>query len=231
MAIDFPNSPTANQTYTVGGKTWTYSVASYAIGATGPAGGKVFITPDTAGNTTGKYFEVAPFTWNGGGADPLVFWSLSAYATTAVTGANGEAIGTGYQNTLDIVAQGNTSSTAASMCSAYEANGFTDWFLPSKNELIELGNQQAIIGDLSTSIWYWSSTEVDPDGALNTAMYTPVSSMSNNVKYDAVFPAAIMARPVRSFTTEGGRWVVVDRTNNASNQIYDVTVLLRMETN
>ena len=38
MAIDFPNSPTANQTYTVGGKTWTYSVVTYAIGDTGPAG-------------------------------------------------------------------------------------------------------------------------------------------------------------------------------------------------
>lgn len=187
------------QDYEAGRKKAGTGPGAYAIGDIGPGGGKIFITPSTAGNTTGKYFEVAPFTWNGGGADPLVFWSLSAYATTAVTGANGEAIGTGYQNTLDIVAQGNTSSTAASMCSAYEANGLTDWFLPSKNELIELGNQQAIIGDLSTICWYWSSTEVDPDGALNTAMYTPVSSMSNNVKYDAVFPAAIMARPVRSF--------------------------------
>ena len=187
------------QDYEAGRRKAGTGPGAYAIGDIGPGGGKIFITPSTAGNSTGKYFEVAPFTWNGGGADPVVFWSLSAYATTAVTGANGEAIGTGYQNTLDIVAQGNTSSTAASMCSAYEANGLTDWFLPSKNELIELGNQQAIIGDLSTSYWYWSSTEVDPDGALNTAMYTPVSSMSNNVKYDAVFPAAIMARPVRSF--------------------------------
>ena len=32
--------------------------ASYSIGDTGPAGGKIFITPSTAGNTTGKYFEV-----------------------------------------------------------------------------------------------------------------------------------------------------------------------------
>ena len=38
----------------------TYSFpATYAIGDTGPAGGKIFITPTTAGNTTGKYFEAA----------------------------------------------------------------------------------------------------------------------------------------------------------------------------
>ena len=34
-----------------------------------------------------------------------------------------------------------------------------------------------------------------------------------------------------TWTWNGTAWVVVDKVNNASNQIYDVTVLLRMETN
>jgi len=37
-----------------------YSYPQYEIGDTGPGGGKIFITPLTTGNTTGKYFEVAP---------------------------------------------------------------------------------------------------------------------------------------------------------------------------
>ncbi len=35
----------------------------------------------------------------------------------------------------------------------------------------------------------------------------------------------------KTWTWNGEKWLVVDKTNNASNQLYDVTVLLRMETN
>jgi hypothetical protein len=35
----------------------------------------------------------------------------------------------------------------------------------------------------------------------------------------------------KTWKYDGEKWVVVDKVNNASNQIYDVTVLLRMETN
>lgn len=35
----------------------------------------------------------------------------------------------------------------------------------------------------------------------------------------------------KTWTWNGTAWVVVDKVNNASNQLYDVTVLLRMETN
>ena len=33
------------------------------VGDTGPGGGIVFLTPDSEGNLTGKYFEAAPATW------------------------------------------------------------------------------------------------------------------------------------------------------------------------
>ena len=35
----------------------------------------------------------------------------------------------------------------------------------------------------------------------------------------------------KTWTWNGEKWLVVDKVNNASNQVYDVTVLLRMETN
>lgn len=43
MAIDFPDSPTNGDTYTAGGRTWTYGdgkwvLASGPIGPTGPTG-------------------------------------------------------------------------------------------------------------------------------------------------------------------------------------------------
>ena len=226
MAIDFPNSPTANQTYTVGGKTWTYSVVTYAIGDTGPAGGKIFITPSTAGNSTGSYFEASPFLNNAFGTDLQIPWAtnVNSNQSTLVSGADATAIGTGAQNTVDIVAQsGNVAATcAAAYASDYTYNGFSDWFLPSKDELTELYTNRASIGGY-TNNYYWSSSESNASNAWT--VYFPSGSPYADFKSNNIY-----TRPVRSFA-EGGRWVVVDKVNNASNQVYDVTVLLRMETN
>jgi len=82
---------------------------------------------------------------------------------TSISGADGQAIGTGYQNTLDIV-EGCSENTAAFNALNSTAEGYTDWYLPSKNELIEmyntigLGSPEGNIGDFSNS-FYWSSSE------------------------------------------------------------------------
>ena len=222
MAIDFPNSPTNNQTYTVGGKTWTYSVVTYAIGDTGPAGGKIFITPSTAGNSTGSYFEAGPFP------NPEIqrYSVATANFSTAISGADGTAIGTGAQNTIDIVAQaGNiAANSAAAYCADYTYGGFSDWFLPSKNELVEFNTNRASVGGFTAGTYHSSS---ESGAQFFWAKYVGDSSVaSENYK-----GSEVNFRPVRSFAVEGGRWLVVDKVNNASNQVYDVTVLLRMETN
>ena len=85
------------------------------------------------------------YTWNGPGAD-------------------GIAIGTGRQNTIDILA-GCLSASAAIKCDRYTitSNGITydDWFLPSINELkemyIKLHNQG--LGNFNNAEFYWSSTK------------------------------------------------------------------------
>ena len=85
-----------------------------------------------------------------------------------ISGADGTAIGTGNQNTIDILAGCNDSGTAADICKNLTLGGYSDWFLPSINELNEmyvnlflqeLGN----FGDLIPNYdnWYWSSTEDD----------------------------------------------------------------------
>lgn len=246
MALNFPDSPTLNQTYAEAGKTWIFNGSrwtmlspaaftladsvvtstklaagavtaakinnavtlddipdvtitttdTYAIGDTGPGGGKIFITPSTAGNSTGKYFEVAPSS-----AQVARTWATYANSnqTTAVSGADGTAIGTGAQNTIDIVAQaGNVAATsAAAYASDYTNGGFSDWFLPSKDELNELYTQIAVLSSPQSD--YWSSTEY-------SATYAWYQNFSGGGQYveQKMFgsppPVALYVRPVRSFT-------------------------------
>ena len=78
---------------------------------------------------------------------------------TIISGADGTALGTGYQNTLDIIAGCSTEGIAARVCRSLTLGGYTDWYLPSYDELNQLYlNQEAIGGFISTER-YWSSTE------------------------------------------------------------------------
>ena len=56
------------------------------------------------------------------------------------SGANGEAIGTGFQNTLDILSGCSERPIAASEAMNYQSGAYTDWYLPSLLELLEIYN-------------------------------------------------------------------------------------------
>jgi hypothetical protein len=81
-------------------------------------------------------------------------------------------LGTGLANTNKIVARCAEANTAAKVAQAYTLNGFSDWYLPSKDELnsmfksIGQGAAQPLtnVGGFATQNWYWSSTE---DGSSN----------------------------------------------------------------
>jgi len=77
------------------------------------------------------------------------------------TGATGYQIGTGLTNTNTIIArQGPTATSyAAGLARAYRGGGYTDWFLPSKDELNKLYLNKVLIGGFYYV--YWSSTEYD----------------------------------------------------------------------
>jgi hypothetical protein len=156
------------------------------VGETGPGGGIVFYVSATNFTSTGsdcgtacKYLEAAPANWLAGTTgDPLRSWAtnVNSNQTTAVSGADGTAIGSGYQNSRDIVAQtGNVAaSSAAVLAREYGGGSKSDWFLPSKDELNELckyartqttGDTAAICDDTGTlrvgflPSAYWSSSE------------------------------------------------------------------------
>ena len=69
--------------------------------------------------------------------------------------------GIGYQNTLDIVASCAEAGTAARICYDLILNGYSDWFLPSVDELHKLYLNRDAIGGFVFNDNYWSSTEYD----------------------------------------------------------------------
>jgi hypothetical protein len=74
---------------------------------------------------------------------------------TEIVGADGTAIGTGNQNTINIMNACSGNEIAASLCADLEMNGYSDWFLPSVDELALMS---AFVDDPSGG-YYWSSSE------------------------------------------------------------------------
>lgn len=78
----------------------------------------------------------------------------------ALSGADGTAIGSGNQNTLDIIAGCSETGIGARICADLSLNGFTDWYLPSRDELEKIYINRAAIGGFAAHFPYMSSSEV-----------------------------------------------------------------------
>jgi len=191
---EFTASTTVTANITVYAK-WTQTV--FAIGDTGPGGGIVFYV--TADGMSG--LEAAPELWNSGSADPYASWSN---VTTTAVGTTGTALGTGLANSNAIIAQGGHTASAALICRNYTGGGYTDWYLPSRDELLEMYAQRAYIGGLYTTDAYWSSTEANAtDGILVQNTDGVAANMAKNV--------VEWVRPVRHF---GSTPLVTEYLNN-----------------
>jgi len=81
---------------------------------------------------------------------------------TLVAGTS-TALGTGAANTA-LVSAACGSGTAARLCADLVLNGYSDWYLPSRDELQKLYVNRSSIGGFTTG-YYWSSSEFTAYGA------------------------------------------------------------------
>jgi peptidoglycan hydrolase-like protein with peptidoglycan-binding domain len=143
---------TANLSVTA---TFAAEAVVYDLRDTGPGGGLVFYDKGEVSDGW-RYLEVAPADASEGAV-----WGATS---NSVAGADGVAIGTGEQNTLDIIAGDLTADKAVDLAAAYTTTVgetlYDDWFLPSKAELVEIYNEIASysLGSLAANN-YWSSSE------------------------------------------------------------------------
>jgi hypothetical protein len=188
-----------------------------------------------------RTYEMAPKNWNSVAGDPIQAWTTAAPKCYAVGGSDADqncqtnnlypgtageqaasttaavAIGMGAVNTTAIIARMNdgsvtTSLYAAGLARGYSGGGFTDWFLPSKDELNAMcnysrnpetpptgtctGTQSATFSSGSfgfATIYYRSSSQVD---ALSAWLQSFVGGFQTNVVSKV---SALSVRPVRAF--------------------------------
>lgn len=115
-------------------------------------------------------------------------WYNGSYVTT---GATATAIGTGNTNTNTIVSVQGAGSYAAKLCYDLVLNGYSDWYLPSKDELNKLYLNQAVIGGFAATD-YWSSSEYNSYLAWYQYFYN--GNQNGNNEYYTYY-----VRAVRSF--------------------------------
>ncbi len=122
-----------------------------------------------------------------------IVWAIPACQGTTVPGvATATAIGTGKANTDAIIAQNGAVSTyAAGLARAYTGGGYSDWYLPSKDELNKLYLNRDAVGGFAVN-YYWSSTEDGADNAWYQIFYNGVQSWLDKSYYGRV-------RAVRAF--------------------------------
>ena len=105
-----------------------------------------------------------------------------------LAGANQSIIGSGLQNSTEILAGCAQTNIAARVCDNLVFNGYSDWYLPSSEELLKILTSDNI-GDFANTYYsnsyYWSSTEVSATSArlvtVNSTFANPNKSNQNRV--------------------------------------------------
>ena len=132
-----------------------------------------------------------------------IIWAGAAYQSSVI-GTN-TATGSGSSNTDLIIAQNDLGSVArnsyaAGLCKAYSVGIYTDWYLPSKNELHNLYLNRVAIntgittagGDVFAGIGYWSSSE-----SMTTRSW--LEGLNNGYQASNLKSGSQKVRAVRSF--------------------------------
>jgi len=143
------------------------------------AGGVVFYMNNSGGGlVAAEYDQSLGIEWGG-------------YGT--LIGNTHSSVGSGYLNTMNIVNALGDKDYAAKICLDLELNGFTDWYLPSQEELVIMYESLGPPGINLIDDFYWSSTET----GVNTAFYHNFDNYSQ-YSYTKRTPG-ITVRAIRTF--------------------------------
>jgi len=130
------------------------NICNIAIGDTIEGGVVFYIDPSGCHGLVAKELdEPGTYQWSIG------FWKTYAYAT---------GIYTGNQNMKNIIFSSTGSTTpAASICENLTFQGYSDWYLPSRDELDLMFINLSLNGlggfNTNSNNFYWSSTESEND--------------------------------------------------------------------
>lgn len=115
-------------------------------------------------------FQDSGYAYISAAADQATDAPWGCEGTLILEGASPEAIGQGVINTATIVASCATSGISARICDELTLNGYSDWFLPSLDELTEMYTKLKVngFGNFANQR-YWSSTQ-DFDEPANKAL-------------------------------------------------------------
>ena len=161
----------------------TYYVRAYAMNSVGTAYGNEvsFTTSNNVLLTIGQSYQGGKIAYllKAGdiGYDSTIQHGLIAApydqstgvkwgcANESVTGGmcDGEWIGCGGGNTIGIIERCLEAGIAARLCGDLVLGGYSDWFLPSRDELWAMYLNRSAIGGFAKD-YYWSSSEHDDDG-------------------------------------------------------------------
>ena len=166
--------------------SFTACSKNYMVGDNCPAGGIVFF--DKGVKQDGwRYLSVAP-------AD-TEFDAVWSNFHSEIEGTS-TGIGTGKQNTQllnNVFNQQGETRTAAQLCLSLKVGKYSDWFLPSKDELEQMyiSLRQKGLGSFSDE-WYWSSSQDSDD-------YAWLHSFKDGIQYNYYKDNTIKVRAVRAF--------------------------------
>jgi hypothetical protein len=189
------------------------STRTYELGETGPGGGLVFLI------SGGLTYEMAPNTWSAGGVNETTPIQWCDDVSSDITGAVGTVVGTGSANTTAMQPTACDSGAGVS-ARAFTGGGYSDWFLPSKDELNAMCNYSrnptapaapsvSCYGDAGStqdttfasgtygfaSNKYWSSSQTS-GGYFDYAWYR---FLGNGSQSDESWNDTMFVRPVRAF--------------------------------
>jgi hypothetical protein len=188
----------------ISGATFNYSASSLtcanggtcAVGEVGPSGGHVFYVSPTVINvaagisTGGVYLEAAPV-------------SAQGMAEFGCTGSNAPgtsyAVGSGAANTLAIMNACATAGIASRVIANATYNGFSDWFMPSLDEMTLIYNnlftRSPSLGGF-TGIDYGSSSQGTLGNGYQAYWWFGAGATSGQTNKNL----SVAYRPIRAFS-------------------------------